>query len=151
MENIEHLKKNAKLKLLIMSLSTLLPILLLILLQVLAANFKEDSALPDLVVFRYGIFVLFEGYIGFKISVYIRILTNADFASNEVLKRNDERNKFIKLKTNAMSLKIFVYVIGIALIITAFLSRIAFYSLLSMLLVYLIIYLFVKLYYCKKY
>lgn len=150
METFDHLKKMAKIKLIIMSLSTLLPIAILLIFELIRPE-SEGSALSDLVIFRYGIFVLLEGYIGMKIATYIRILTNIDFATAEHVKRNDERNKFIKLKTDAMTIKISIYALGIALIVTAFINRFIFYTLLSVLVVYLVSYLFVKFYYCKKY
>lgn len=150
METFDHLKKMAKIKLIIMSLSTLLPIAILLIFELIKPE-SNGSALSDLVIFRYGIFVLLEGYIGMKIATYIRILTNIDFATAEHVKRNDERNKFIKLKTDAMTIKISIYVLGIALIVTAFINRFIFYTLLSVLVVYLVSYLFVKFYYCKKY
>lgn len=150
METFDHLKKMAKIKLIIMSLSTLLPIAILLIFELIKPE-SNGSALSDLVIFRYGIFVLLEGYIGMKIATYIRILTNIDFATAEHIKRNDERNKFIKLKTDAMTIKISIYVLGIALIVTAFINRFIFYTLLSVLVFYLISYLFVKFFYCKKY
>ena len=150
METFDHLKKMAKIKLIIMSLSTLLPIAILLIFELIKPE-SNGSALSDLVIFRYGIFVLLEGYIGMKIATYIRILTNIDFATAEHVKRNDERNKFIKLKTDAMTIKISIYVLGIALIVTEFINRFIFYTLLSVLVVYLVSYLFVKFYYCKKY
>ena len=110
MENIEHLRKTSKIKLIIMSLATLLPLSILFIMEFIPIN-NINSALPDLIIFRYGIFVLLEGYIGIKISTYIRILTNVDFATNEVIKRNDERNRFIKLKTESLSIKIAIYFI----------------------------------------
>ena len=64
----------------------------------LIPNINQNSALPDLIIFRYGILALLEGYIGVKICIYIRILANNDFAEAEVIKRNDERNKYIKMK-----------------------------------------------------
>ncbi|HIT43774.1 TPA: hypothetical protein IAA91_02945 [Candidatus Avacholeplasma faecigallinarum] len=150
MENIEHLRKTSKIKLIIMSLATLLPLSILFIMEFIPIN-NINSALPDLIIFRYGIFVLLEGYIGIKISTYIRILTNVDFATNEVIKRNDERNRFIKLKTESLSIKIAIYAVGIALIVTAFINRYIFYTLLSMLLSYIVIYFLVKIYYWKKY
>ncbi len=150
MENIEHLRKTSKIKLIIMSLATLLPLSILFIMEFIPTS-NINSALPDLIIFRYGIFVLLEGYIGIKISTYIRILTNVDFATNEVIKRNDERNRFIKLKTESLSIKIAIYAVGIALIVTAFINRYIFYTLLSMLLSYIVIYFLVKIYYWKKY
>lgn len=149
METLEHLRKISKIKLIIMSLSTILPILILFIMELIPEN--ENSAVYDLIIFRYGILVLLEGYIGIKITGYVRILVNVDYASNELLKKNDERNKFIKLKTDSLALKIAIYMLGIALIITAFINRFIFYTLFFVLLTYIVVYLFVRLYYWKKY
>ena len=97
MENQEHLLKMTKIKLVIMSLSTILPILLLVTFQFWIEDLlQEGSVVYDLIVFRYGIFVLLEGYIGLKIAKYAKILTSVDYASSEIIRKNDERNKFIK-------------------------------------------------------
>lgn len=149
METLEHLRKISKIKLIIMSLSTILPILILFIMELIPEN--ENSAVYDLIIFRYGILVLLEGYIGIKITGYVRILVNVDYASNELLKKNDERNKFIKLKTDSLALKIAIYMLGIALIITAFINRFIFYTLFFVLFTYIVVYLFVRLYYWKKY
>ena len=149
MENLDHLKKTSKIKLVIMSLATILPIILLVVLELIPHS--EESALADLIIIRYGILVLLEGYIGIKIYNYIKILTSVDFAQSEVIKRNDERNKFIKLKTESMTIKICIYALGISLLVTAFINRFVFYTLISVLLFAVISFIIVKLYYTKKY
>ena len=149
MENLDHLKKTSKIKLIIMSLATILPIILLVVLELIPHS--EESALADLIIIRYGILVLLEGYIGIKIYNYIKILTSVDFAQAEVIKRNDERNKFIKLKTESMTIKICIYALGISLLVTAFINRFIFYILISVLLFAVITFVIVKLYYTKKY
>ena len=149
MENLDHLKKTSKIKLIIMSLATILPIILLVVLELIPHS--EESALADLIIIRYGILVLLEGYIGIKIYNYIKILTSVDFTQSEVIKRNDERNKFIKLKTESMTIKICIYALGISLLVTAFINRFIFYTLISVLLFAVITFVIVKLYYTKKY
>ena len=147
---LEKLRKTTKIKLIIMSLSTLLPIIILLTMD-LIPNINQNSALPDLIIFRYGILALLEGYIGVKICIYIRILANNDFAEAEVIKRNDERNKYIKMKSYAMTIKGSLYLLGIALIVTAFINRMIFYTLLGVLLAGLIVYFIELIYYANKY
>ncbi len=149
MENLDHLKKTSKIKLIIMSLATILPIVLIIVFELIPNH--ENSAVADLIIIRYGILVLLEGYIGLKIINYIKILTSIDFAQAEVVKRNDERNKYIKLKTESMTIKICIYLLGIALLVTAFINRFIFYTLIGVLLVGVIVFSIVKIYYSKKY
>ena len=147
---LEKLRKTTKIKLIIMSLSTLLPIIILLTMD-LIPNINQNSALPDLIIFRYGILALLEGYIGVKLCIYIRILANNDFAEAEVIKRNDERNKYIKMKSYAMTIKVSLYLLGIALIVTAFINRMIFYTLLGVLLAGLIVYFIELIYYANKY
>jgi hypothetical protein len=149
MENLDHLKKTSKIKLIIMCLATILPIVLIVVFELIPNH--ENSAVADLIIIRYGILVLLEGYIGLKIYSYIKILTSIDFAQTEVIKRNDERNKYIKLKTESMTIKICLYLLGIALLVTAFINRFIFYTLIGVLLVGVIVFTIVKIYYSKKY
>ena len=149
MENLDHLKKTSKIKLIIMSLATILPIVLIVVFELIPNH--ENSAVADLIIIRYGILVLLEGYIGLKIINYIKILTSIDFAQAEVVKRNDERNKYIKLKTESMTIKICIYLLGISLLVTAFINRFIFYTLIGVLLVGVIVFSIVKIYYSKKY
>ncbi len=150
MDNKEKLRKGIKIRLIVMSLSTVLPIILMILFEL--PVFKQQFVIyNDLVVLRYAIFVLLEGYIGFKIYRYVRFFCDAEYADLVALRKNDERLNFIRLKTNALAIKIFIYVCGIALITAGFFNAIVFYTLLSILGSVLVIYLFVYLYYSRKY
>lgn len=150
MDNKEKLRKGIKIRLIVMSLSTVLPIILMILFEL--PVFKQQFVIyNDLVVLRYAIFVLLEGYIGFKIYRYVRFFCDAEYADLVALRKNDERLNFIRLKTNALAIKIFIYVCGIALITVGFFNAIVFYTLLSILGSVLVIYLFVYLYYSRKY
>ena len=149
MENLDHLKKTSKIKLIIMCLATILPIILLVVFELIPN--LENSAVADLIIIRYGILVLLEGYIGLKIYNYVKILTSVDFAQAEVVKRNDERNKFIKLKTESMTIKICIYALGIAILVTAFINRFIFYTLIGVLFFSFVSFFIVKIYYSKKY
>lgn len=150
MENKDKLKKSIKVRLVVMSLSTILPIILLILFEL--PFFKNRFVVyNDLVVLRYAIFVILEGYIGSKIYTYVRFLCDNEYSDLIFLRRTDERLNFIKLKTNAMAIKIFIYVCGIALITVGFFNSTIFYTLLTILIVVLIIYISVYLYYSRKY
>ncbi len=150
MDPREKLRKGVKTRLIVMSLSTILPIILLIAFDL--PFFKERFVVyNDLVFLRYAIFVLLEGYIGFKIYRYIRFFCDVEYADLYALRKTDERLNFILLKTNALAIKIFIYMSGIALIIAGFFNSFVFYTLLSVLGAVLVIYLFVYIYYSKKY
>lgn len=146
----EKLKKGIKIRLVVMSLSTVLPIVLLILFEL--PFFSENLVVySDLVVLRYAIFVLLEGYIGCKLYRYIRFLVDDEYSDLITLRKSDERLNFIKLKTNALVIKMVIYLCGIALITAGFFNSIVFYTLLSVLAGLLITYFSVLIYYSKKY
>lgn len=146
----EKMKKGVKIRLIVMSLSAVLPIILLILFDL--PFFKDQFVVySDLFVLRYAIFVLLEGYIGFKIYRYIRFFCDAEYADLFVLRKTDERLNFVRLKTNALVIKILIYISGIAMITAGFFNSIVFYSILCMMVAVLVIYLCVYLYYSKKY
>lgn len=150
MEQKDKFRKGIIIRLTVMALSTLLPIVLLILFE--QDFFKEQfKVYKDLVVLRYAIFVLLEGYIGFKLYGYIRFLCDSEYADLLMLRKNDERLNFIRLKTNALVIKILIYVCGIALITAGFINAIVFYTILIFLVVMLIIYTSVFIFYSKKY
>lgn len=150
MENKEKLEKSIKIRLIVMSLATVLPIILLILFEL--PFFRSQFVVyNDLVVLRYAIFVLLEGYIGFKIYRYVRFLCDSEYSDLFFLRKTDERLNFIKLKTNAMVIKIFIYLCGIALITAGFFNSIVFYTLLSILAAVLVIFISVLIYYSHKY
>ncbi|MDE5566758.1 MAG: hypothetical protein K2H02_00310 [Anaeroplasmataceae bacterium] len=150
MNNKEKFRKGIMLRLGVMIASTILPIILLVL---FAQKFFQERFVVynDLVVLRYAIFVLLEGYIGTKIYRYIRYLCDIEYADLFYLRKNDERLNFIRLKTNALVIKILIYVCGIALITTGFINAVIFYTILSFLLSILIIYTSVFIFYSKKY
>lgn len=154
MENnnsLDYLKKITKIKLIVMLLSLLLPIIIVVTMAI--GNFKisEGSLFKKEPSLAYIICVLVEAYIVFKVINYVRILKDEDYSQYVLIKQNDERIKYIKLKSNSIVHKIFIYVLCVALLFSAFVSLDSFIFCGSILLAFLIIHIFVHLYYHKKY
>lgn len=150
MNSVDKLRKITKKKLIVLCFATLLPIALLIVMEYLD-DYAEMGALKDLLVFRYGICVLIEYYMGSKIAKYINILNNIDYAQNETIRINDERNNFIEQKTYSRLYKISLYALCIGMMATAWFNRYIFYTLIVVFVVEIILYLFIKLFYSRKY
>ena len=150
METREHLIKRTKRDLSARSILTLLPIALLILLEVVP-EFEGIVVYKSIVALRYAIVVVLEGYLGTKIYRYIKILTDVDYCDLILAQKNDERINFIRLRTNALVVKVLVYVIGVALIVAGFINLYIFYTLLGVMLVIILIYIASYLFYNKKY
>ena len=146
----DHLITSTKRNLTVRAILTLVPIALLFLLSYVS-DIKALVVYKSIVTMRYSIFVALEGYLGVKIFRYIKILTDADYCDLVLTQRNDERITYIGLKTNAIVVKILIYVIGIGLIIFGFINSYVFYTLLGILAVIIIIYLSAYVYFHKKY
>lgn len=146
----DHLIASTKRNLTVRAILTLVPIALLFLLSYVS-DIKALVVYKSIVTMRYSIFFALEGYLGVKIFRYIKILTDADYCDLVLTQRNDERITYIGLKTNAIVVKILIYVIGIGLIIFGFINSYVFYTLLGILAVIIIIYLSAYVYFHKKY
>ena len=158
METFDKFLKSTKLKFIIMSISTLTPIIIIIVMNILGDTFINlengvfaDILKTDMIVFTYLLLALFEGVIIYKVYKYARILLNSDYANKEFIKKRDERNRFIKSQASNLITKIFIYVLVVITIFTAFTNRVLFYSLFFILIVYFIIYIIVTIYFYKKY
>ncbi|MGM9969276.1 MAG: hypothetical protein ACI35S_02655 [Anaeroplasma sp.] len=151
MDNLEKMRQITKKKLIVMILSTALPLLIVLVMQI--GNFKisEGSIFSDLPYLPWIICVIFELYLLFKIIKYARILKNDEFANQIIIKRHDERRKYIVLKSNALVAKIFIYVMGVVIIFTAFVDMNIFWPCLSIFIAFMIIQIIVTAYYNKKY
>lgn len=146
----EKLINSTKRNLLIRVILTVVPITLLIFLN-LVKDIEAVVVYKSIVAARYSIFVALEGYLGVKIFRYIKILTDADYCDLVLAQRNDERITYIGLRTNALVVKILIYVIGLALIVTGFINIFIFFTLLGVLAAIIIIYISAYLYFHKKY
>ena len=151
MNNLEKIRNVTKKKLLIMSLSTTLPIIILVGFILLHLEFKEKSIFNIVIWLPYVLFGLFEAYLAYKIIKYIRIIKNDDFASKLILEKNDERNKFIKLKAGSLSYKIFIYCMGIFLIISSLIDYRICIAIGVVFIAFILIHLIVNIYYEKKF
>lgn len=151
MEDIVRLKKMAKIKLIVTSLGLLLPLLLLIILEIYSTVISKFEVLTDLLIFRYAIFIILEVFLIYKIYTYISIGHNEEYANKFLIAKNDERNSYIKMKTNSKTVELVLYFLGIGLISTAFTQRMIFYTLLAVFICFILTYLITRLWYSKKF
>ena len=149
---MENLRKVTKIKLIVMLLSMTLP--LAVVLVMALGRFEEiyeNSIFLEFPPLPYILAVMVEGYLLYKNARYIKILKDDEFAEYVLVKKNDERNKSISLLSNALVHKIFMYVLGVTLIFTAFMNAGYFYIVASLVLAFAIIHILVAVYYHKKY
>lgn len=147
MQSLAYFKKFTKIKLIIMCLATLLPIVLVAPLE----TFIKENFNIEVLVLRYLVVALYEICIILKIVRYILILTRKEYCSMQYTKAIDERNIFIRNKTQNFTIKTILFFNSLALIISGFLEPLIFMVIASESLVIVIIYFAAYLYYRKKY
>ena len=148
---IEDLRKRSKLKLIVMSLSMTLPIFIVFLLGFGGFEFGENSVFLVFEPLPYIVCGVFIAGLIYKVCNYAVILKNDKYAEKVLIKKNDERNKFIKVKSYGLASQIFIYVMGVACILTAFIDKSAFYSCITILAAFVLIEVIVRIVYKKIY
>lgn len=151
---MENLRKITKIKLAVMLSSMTLPLIIIIVMAVVPFDFSGQEATSLFERFPplpYIIAVLVEAYLAYKNYRYYKVLKDDDYAKYYMIKKNDERNKMIRLYTNALVHKIFIYILGVTLIAAAFVREDLFYAALGISLAFAIVHTIVYIYYSKKY
>ena len=147
MRDLETFVKHSKYKLIVMYLASILPILLLTSLSA----FIEEHSQVSILVMRYLAFILVETGIILKIIRYHLIIGKKDYAENLLIKLNDERNIYIKMRTYNLSFKIIIFVNSIVWISMSFINEIAYYVLFAELILMVLTYIGTRLFFTKKY
>ena len=151
-ETIESLRKKTTLRLTVMSTSLSLPIIIVLVLGIGKWKIGEENSIFEKVPYvPYIIAVLLLGWIIWKIVGYIRILNSNEYAEKVLIIKNDERNKYIRLKSNDLILKIFIYALGVITIFSAFVDYQYFIACVGIFVVLVIINVIVTIYYNKKF
>ena len=148
---MESLRKITKIKLGVMLSSMTLPIIIVVVMAVGRFEFTNQSIFYYWSPLPYIICALIEAYLAYKNYRYVKILKDDEYADYYLIKKNDERNRFIKTTSNNLVTKIFIYVLVVIAIFAAFTNRVLFYTLLALLAIYLIIYIAVNIHYFRKY
>ena len=147
----ENVKKTAKKRIILLSLAMLLPILIVVLYSNIEILRYDATIFNDYLWLLIIAVVLFESYIVVRIIHNILIITNGKYLEKRMIIKNDERNKYIWLKTNAMSFKLFVYILGVCTILSVFIMKEYFYLSAFILIGFIILQLIVYLIYRRKY
>ena len=151
MDNMSKLRKTARNKMIVMILSTTLPLIVVLVMSLCKFKISDKSVFATVPYLPIILCVLFEAYIATKIVKYIRILKSDAYCDKLLIKKNDERTKYINMKSYALVDKIFIYVIGLACIFTVFVDSDVFYMCLGAGLTFVLIHVIVQVYYHNKY
>ena len=150
--SLEELKSKTKIKLTVMSISMLLPIIIIVVMGLGQWKIGESKA----VFFEapwvpYTVCAIFLGYLIYKNVKYKCKKKNDEYANKILVSKNDERNKCIKLNAKSLSSKIFIYAVSVVAIFCAFIDYQYFYTCIVIFAGYLVIYYLVLLFYSKKF
>lgn len=150
---MENVRKVTKIKLAVMLSSMSLPLIIISAMPVLKAffDFGYRSLFDIFQPLPYIIAVMVEAWLAYKNYRYIKILRDDDYAKYYMIKKNDERNKMIRLYTNALVHKIFIYILGVVLVFSAFIYDMFFYYTLGISAAFGIVHIAVYIYYSRKY
>lgn len=145
--------KKTKIKIVVMSLSLTIPIIVLLVMGLDSFDWvrKQESIFVKAPYVLYIASGLFMGWIVYKIIKYILIVTKEDFANKVCIKKTDERIKYLKLRANSLTYKIFLYVMGVAVIFCAFVNWGYFFFSIGVFFLFLLIHGIVYLIFTKRF
>ena len=150
---IDDLIKRTKIKLIVMSLSLTVPIAILFIMSFDSFDWveKENSIFVNAPYVPYIASGFFMGWIVYKLVKYVLILKNPEFANKRLVEKTDERIRYLKLRANSLTYKIFLYVMGVAVIFTAFVNWGYFYFSVGVFVIFLLIHYIVLCVFMKKF
>ena len=154
MKQMNKMSKQVKFRLFISLFCALLPVILIVLLELpvtsdwIHEHFEIES---EPVFLRYFILIGLELFILWKIAVYTRFISSDKFKLNYFIDKTDERNDLIHMKTNKYTIRIIIYVLCGAAIISSFFNLYLFFVVAGILLIALISYIGTHIYFSRKY
>ncbi len=149
--DLERLRKTTLIKLIFMSISIAIPIIIICILTPLSRNHFSNWVQIPVKVLDYIVVVCGEAFIIYKVAYYGRILGSENYAKKVLIKKNDERLIFIKQKYSQFTVKMVVFLLLIGIIISGFINTIVFITLSSVLAGVGLTWLITAIYYRNKY
>lgn len=149
--DLAQLKKSTKIKLVFMSITIAIPLILVFILEAISRKYFENQISISVNVLKYTLLIIAEGLIITRVVMYGVLLGNKSYAEKILIKKNDEREIFIRQKSSVFAIKMMFFLLVMAIFITGFINTIAFVTLCCVLVVLFITTLITSIYYKKKY
>lgn len=150
--DLEKLKKSTKIKLIFMSISIAIPIIVVFLIMLpISEKYCEKWVSMPTKVLTFVVLGLSDAFIITRVVMYGVILGSEDYASKVLIRKNDEREIFIRQKEAVFTIKMMLFLCAIGCLISGFLSTVVFITLASVSVVMLVTLAITRLYYRKKY
>ena len=144
----ESYRKRTIIKMLFMIAGFVLPIAVE---SILVPIYKNKLTNLGFLIAGLIVLILFEAWVVYKIIVYIRVLSSKEFAEKRYITLYDERNSFIRQKTNSFTLKCVLYGVSLGAVVFGTINQYVFITLLATAIVLLVVYSFTLIYYKNKY
>ncbi|MCR5705352.1 MAG: hypothetical protein K6G48_00920 [Acholeplasmatales bacterium] len=149
--DLARLRKTTKIKLVFMSISIAIPIIIISILTPLSIKHFSDWVNIPVKVLDYVLVAIGEAYVIYKVVYYGRILGSENYAKQVLIKKNDERLIFIKQKYSQFTLKMLIFLLLIGIAVSGFLNTIVFVTLCGVLIALGLTWLITAIYYRNKY
>lgn len=151
MYDLEKLRKSTKIKIVFMSISIALPIILVLVMASLSRKYFSDYVNISVKVLTFIVLAIGEAFVITKVVRYGIILGSEKYAQKILIIKNDEREIFIRQKSAVFTIKMLFYLMLIAILVTGFLNTTIFVTLCIACGVLFLTSVITSLYYKKKY
>lgn len=151
MYDLEKLRKSTKIKIVFMSISIALPIILVLVMASLSRKYFSDYVNISVKVLTFIVLAIGEAFVITKVVGYGIILGSEKYAQKILIIKNDEREIFIRQKSAVFTIKMLFYLMLIAILVTGFLNTTIFVTLCIACGVLFLTSVITSLYYKKKY
>ncbi len=138
-------------KLIIMIISTLIPIAIVVVFSVVDFGFTSESLYKKYAFIPPIFLVIFELGLILYIVHLIIMLVNEEYAQKIEIKKNDERLKYLKMKSDALVFKFCIYILALVTMITLFTDIYHFVICISLFASFVLVKILVYAYYLRKY
>ena len=151
MYDLEKLRKSTRIKIVFMSISIALPIILVLVMASLSRKYFSDYVNISVKVLTFIVLAIGEAFVITKVVRYGIILGSEKYAQKILIIKNDEREIFIRQKSAVFTIKMLFYLMLIAILVTGFLNTTIFVTLCIACGVLFLTSVITSLYYKKKY
>ena len=105
MYDLEKLRKSTKIKIVFMSISIALQIILVLLMSNLSHKYFSDYVNISVKVLTFIVLAIGEAFVITKVALYGMILGSEKYAQKVLIVKNDEREIFIRQKSAVFTIK----------------------------------------------
>ena len=155
--DITKYRKSTIIKIVIVIAMIVIPILLaMVLIPQYANTFNREKTNQNIdanfasQVCAFILLLFIESICIYKLSCFIRVETNEEFAKKYYIKTHDEREQYIAREANALAMRLNLYILGICAAISGLYDMKVFMALISTFVVEILIFVFTYIYFKYK-